>query len=298
MPPSSDQPNHASSDRTNGLFSSRFLEDDGLDDAPSGSLSAFIAERLKTRGQEAQDEGTASNDAAPIPLPFEPSGPSGAKASQNQAKSKGPTGMVLRHLDSQLVNAHLEQYLPTASTRYYLMRERLFKELEALDGELYQLKKLNIPEDQKKIETLETRVTFLKEKLKGLDIVLSEMNPFQGVYHWVQQFSKAAPIAQKGSRSLWAWIPNATRAMADEMSQINTELQTLESILSEQLHDPCFTPDQLGQLINNYDRYLKQTEKLIAQHQSRTSLHSRLNTALARWYRKWFELTPTAPQSE
>lgn len=286
MPPSSDQPNNSSLDRTNGLFSSRFLEDEGLDDAPSGSLSAFIAERLKTRGQEALSE----NESEPLPIPFEPTTKATTSNSSNKPKSKGPTGMVLRHLDSQLVNAHLEQYLPTASTRYYLMRERLFKELEALDGELYQLKKLNIPEDQQKIETLETRVTFLKEKLKGLDIVLSEMNPFQGVYHWVQQLSKTAPVSKKGARSLWAWIPNATRAMADEMSQINTELQTLESILSEQLHDPCFTPDQLGQLINNYDRYLKQTEKLIAQHQSQTSLHTKLNTALARWYRAWFTL--------
>jgi predicted nucleic acid-binding Zn-ribbon protein len=216
---------------------------------------------------------------------------SDAAEAYSHAQSPQYQGRVLHHLDSQLANSQLERYLPTPSTRYQMMRDRILKELTELENDLVQYRQLQGWEYDTKIEALEERLSLLRHKLQLVDDKLSEINPFQSMYTTLARLKPGAASAEakrKPKRGPWAFIPNPNRDICNEVAEINLELETLQHIMEEQLHDPCFTADQIGRLVNQYDLNLRKAEKMIAKLKSRRSLTEKLNTKLNDFYRSLY----------
>jgi hypothetical protein len=243
-----------------------FNQEDESEDV--GSLSDYISKHLQKRSSPELD-GSGQN----------------AQQSFWQHETLNPhytaypenTGRTLHHLDSQLVNSHLERYLPTPSTRYQMMRERLGKELEEIYSELNSYRHIKGHEYESKIQALEERASLLKRKIFELDRKISTLNPFQNMYRNLQKLAPKGPQnkAQKPkftTTGLWTFIPNSHRQLREEVSAANEELRSLHHILQEQLHDPCFSPQMMGRLVNQYDAELKKAEKLMEQLRNRKSL--------------------------
>jgi hypothetical protein len=242
-----------------------------------GSLSDYIARHLQKRNTPQLEK---SQESMPQLAPQGDSYPS--------SKRTG-SGMVLHHLDTQLVGDHLEQYLPTPSTRYHMIRERLGNELKEIYQELNQYRQFSGNEYQDKIDAREKRASLLQRKIFELDLKISKLNPFQSMYKTLQMFAmKAAPeIFPPGKSSGWTIIPNRDR-LQDEVASINQQLQSLQHILEEQLHDPSFTAQQLGRLINQYDINLKKAEKLTEELRNRKSFGAQLGDKITGWYRSFY----------
>ena len=71
------------------------------------------------------------------------------------------------------------------------------------------------------------------------------------------------------------------------MIQTNQEIQAVRNILDEQLHDPMFTAQHLGELVNQYDHLIKHAEALASQLKSRQGWRDTLNDKLQRTIRRF-----------
>ncbi len=260
----------------------------GDDDANEvGSLSDYISKHLKNRS-ESQD----STDEKGPKKREEPIWQSEGFKPLNQESQFKQNGMILHHLDSQLTNSHMERYLPTASTRYHLARERISNELRSIYEALDHYRQFEGPEYQPKIKAFESRVKLLQHKLIDVDKKISKLNPFQSVYNALQRTFKSNPNEhplKAKQEDFWAFIPNPNQKTRDKVIAINNELESLQQVLEEQLHDPCFTAEQLGRLINQYDANLKKAEKLTAYLRTHQSLGEKFNQKLAEWYRSIYQ---------
>lgn len=253
-----------------------YFEDE--ESTPLGSLSDYISKRLQNR---AVPDLEASDKTSPETFLNSP-------AANYPPSSQVPDkGMVLHHLDSQLANSHLERFLPTPSTRYQTIRSRVSEELEGIYHELNRYRQFHGSEYKAKIEALEARATLLQRKIFELDLKIAKLNPFQSVYTSLNRFSVGFQKhpAQTG---FWAIIPNQHRSLKDEVSAVSQDLESIQHILEEQLHDPSLTPQQLSRLVNEYDIQLRKAERLMEQLRSQKSLTARLNDKLTGWYKSFY----------
>ncbi len=238
-----------------------------------GSLSDFIAERLHKRGQSVKQQPTETFVSSETYLP-------------QTANQFNKSGAILHHLDSQLVNNHLERYLPNPATRLHLSKERLEQELKHIYDELWQYRQFAGNEYQSKIEALESRVRFLQRKIFDLDQKIAKLNPFQNMVSKLKNLvSNSDPETGEPKNGSWTFITNPQGQVRNEVGNLNQELQSMQSILSEQLHDPCFTPDQLGRLISQYDANLAKAERLMEELKKRKTLSARVTEAWDSWFR-------------
>lgn len=259
----------------NNPFMTPEHEDNTPDTPGVESLSEYISKHLQKRMAPEQ----RSEEAPPSQPLFRHETPtSGGKS------NAAPSGMILHHLDSQLANGHLERYLPTAATRYHLARERISDELNAVYEALKHYRQFHGSEYDDKIEALEQRATLLKRKLFELERSIAKLNPFQSMYSALQKFPLKPPgMAPKNG---WMLIPNPQQELRNEVIHLSQELEAIQTLLEDQLHDPALTPQQLGRLINEYDINLRKAEKLMDELKNRKSLTSRLGETFSQWYGK------------
>lgn len=257
-----------------------FATEDESESPDVGSLSDYISKHLQKRAKSEQSAPRPENRSAflqpdSMPHPHYTAYPEHA-------------GRVLHHLDSQLVNSHLERYLPTPSTRYHMTRERLEHELQEIYMELEQYRHLKGSEHEPKVQALEERANMLKRKIFDLDRKISSLNPFQSFYRNLQKLAlpkSADNPPKKPLPDVWRFIPNPNREIRNEVQAINQELQSLQHILEEQLHDPCFSPQMMGRIVNQYDAELKRAEKLMEALRNRKSLGQRMGDTLQGWWK-------------
>ncbi len=147
----------------------------------TNSLSDYIARHLREKD---------------LPLPKKmPESRKNFIGSQEKAYNKlhspeyGNKGMFLHHYDTQLVNGHLERFLPTPSTRFQLSRERLHNELRRIYEDLHQFHQLNGEEYKARIEALEQRANLIQRKILDLDLKLADINPFQSMYKNIKKLT-------------------------------------------------------------------------------------------------------------
>lgn len=243
------------------------------------SLSDYIAQHLQSKKSAFLEKSESF-----------PPGLSWQQSAYNafQSPDSDSNGMVLHHLDTQLVSNHLERYLPTQSTRVHIMRERLDKDLKAIYAELNQYRQFQGTEYQQKIEALEKRANLLQRKIFDLDLQISKLNPLQSVYKTLQKFGykpRKSPASPKSE--YWEIFPNR-KQLRNEASAINGQLQSLQHILENRLHEATFTADQLSRLINQYDFNLRKAEKLMSQLRKRSSIGALLGDKIHGWYSSFY----------
>lgn len=191
-------------------------------------------------------------------------------------------GLRLNKMDAQLVHTHLEQYLPTPSTRFQLMRDRLNKELRDVYIEIERYKALPAKIYAPKIQGLEERAALLRQQILTVDRQLHGLNPFQGVVVGLESIGNWFK-PKNWCKNLWNQDP-----LKADMIQTNQEIQAVRNILDEQLHDPMFTAQHLGELVNQYDHLIKHAEALASQLKSRQGWRDTLNDKLQRTIRRYY----------
>ncbi len=246
---------------------------------PSGSLSDYIAKHLMNR-DESLDKIVEQNEPQADLYSIIPNSFYNA-VNQNAAQQ---TGRVLNQVDSQLANSQMERYLPTPTTRYQMMKSRITKELEVLHRELSGYKHLDGAEYYSKIQALETRIQLLEARLKEADQNLSSLNPFQSLYQNVKKQTDELTKPKENTKTpqigFWKFVPNQKREVREEIAYVQSELSSLQKLMADHLDDPCFTPQQLSRLINQYDANLRKAERLMATLKEKQSLA----TAVSQWY--------------
>jgi hypothetical protein len=247
--------------------SSRKLFHNSEEEAPLGSLSDYIAKHLKEKGESSGLEvpETATENY------FEPPKDDNTYTEEGEQQ----VGYILHHLDSQLISEHLEKYVPSPATRFHMTRERVGHELEALEAELLQYKKLGGKEYLARIEALEHRKALLIDKMRQLDEKLNDINPFRNMVQKLNTFGfkeTETPHRTPRPSNPWRFIPSKRNKLTQEVSNMNGELESLQHILEEQLHDPNFSSLQMGRLINQYDAQLRRTERVMTELQSQRNI--------------------------
>ncbi|MCA9798972.1 MAG: hypothetical protein KC474_05430 [Cyanobacteria bacterium HKST-UBA04] len=191
-------------------------------------------------------------------------------------------GFRLNNTDNKLATSHLEQYIPTAATRYQLMRDRLNKDLTAVCIEIDRYRKLPGFEYRNKVEALEARASLLRRQIIEIDRHLMGITPFQKVFNQLEALSRF--FKQSGGLMTLLQRDPEKRAAA----RAAEEVTGLQEILESHLHDPLFSAEQLGELVNRYDKSLKRAEALAQKLNERKGLREKLNLWLHRVINRYY----------
>jgi hypothetical protein len=243
-----------------------------------GSLSEYISKHLQKRGQEQSGSSDSQKPKKKV-----------VKLVPNETyplSNQPPTnvrGLVLHHLDTQLADGCMERYLPLASTRYHLTRERVYKELQVLYEDLNRFRQFPGLEYYAKIEALERRVAFLQRRIVELDKEIVKLNPFSGLYNGLIQLSFNSSNLFASASKGWQFISNHKKPLKMEVSEANQELKSIHQMLKEQFLDPSFSPQQLGLLISQYDAQLAKAERLSEKLKQEKGLGERLKANIKAW---------------
>jgi predicted nucleic acid-binding Zn-ribbon protein len=264
--------------------SQQIFQVDKKSSSSSSGLSRYIQERLQQGSLESQPEQAVAASETKAEFLWQ------AEAAYDPEQQNNPSescGLILHHMDSQLVHDHLDRYLPSATTRLYVMRDRLLNERKMLLEELNRYKRFQGKEYYSKINALQTRVALLEAKVDQIDERLKQINPFQGMYHFFQKFfAKPQAEFQQPDANPWKFIPNP-KQVTHQVADLNHELQSLQTLLEDHLHDPGFTPQQLGRLVNQYDYNLKQAERMIEELKQRKTLADHLQAKMISLYHRF-----------
>lgn len=271
---------------SNGEKPLQIFSDNDLSDEGVGTLSDYIAQHLKKRQQsESGADKLDTEDTSPAQQ--YPTLPSLSNVNMPAETGSRREGLVLHHLDSELINDHIDSFMPNSVQRFYAMRDRLASEITAIENEIKQYEQFTGPEYRPKIEAMQNRKEMLVYKLALVDEKIQSLNPFEQIAHQMQRFGLGqAPKNSEQAREFapWRLIPNRQNQITEQMSQFNTQMKTLKDILDAQLHDPNFSADQLGRLVSQYDTLVHQADKLASELSGRKSLREKLNQHLDKIY--------------
>ncbi len=199
--------------------------------------------------------------------------PSANSKMRQELSENAPAGQFLNSLDVELA-AGLEQYLPTPMFRLRVVKKRLDGEIQELRMLLNKYNRLPNPSlDMKdRIVSAKHRLRVLENHERKVAQQLAKALPFG---FWLHQFSQ-------GSRSmsgfLWGWVPSLQNILIQLMygkSYLSVEaasddLRNLQDLYTRRLNDTTASSAELGQILNRYEKTLRQAEQQ-AQNLSRRS---------------------------
>lgn len=134
-------------------------------------------------------------------------------------------------MDSQLVKDHLERYLPTPATRFQMMRERIYNEVQMLRSDIEEYQKLPGNDYTAKKEAMQERLALLEQQLKLLNIKVGEINPFLNIMQKVQKLQTriTGPVSTASNKPK-PWFRNPD-PYCQALSDANGHLDSLQRLL-------------------------------------------------------------------
>ncbi|HEY9746122.1 MAG TPA: hypothetical protein V6C99_07895 [Oculatellaceae cyanobacterium] len=239
------------SDKNQALF-----KQEPSDGEPRISLRDYIARHMNGERSEEAPSPSPSNTGFSFT-------PSRLRAFNPPLESSGPAGQRLNQLDVEM-GAGLEQYLPTPLFRLRVAKKRVSDEINDLRARINKYERLpdSTPDLKKRISALKEHLLTLERHQIQIDEELSEylsgsskfLGLIQQSLNWRGQFAAFG-------RTVYGWLTSLIYGSAYRtVAQANAELHMLQELFAERLQDQE-TPDvELGQLLNRYEKTLRQVE--------------------------------------
>jgi hypothetical protein len=160
-------------------------------------------------------------------------------------------------------------------------REKVLAELQKLNTEKQTQLTLNTQESTEKIAIIEQKKTVLRQKMKTIDEQLEELNPFHSM---VKLFLKSEAAANE-TTTHWDWLGGGLQKLRnrfshEEIAETSQSLRTIQNTVSSHLHDPQFSSQELGELINAFEIQAAQAEKMAHALKHKTSIKAFIQSKL------------------
>jgi hypothetical protein len=217
-------------------------------------------------------------------------------------------GQRLNQLDCEL-GAALEQYLPTPSFRLKMTHNRLQQDIAALEAKLELYHEVDAaPSEavQQQHQVLMRRLAFLRNRQEDvhtqLQQTLAALPPLermktrclqwlrQGMRHWQAWFSSEAVAgpapATHEARASFSPAVLARNPFQQRLVALNHQLDALQGLMREQLRQgqgAGSNPEALSTLLAQYEKQVREGEKLRRVLLGRQNAYQRLNAACRQW---------------
>jgi hypothetical protein len=238
------------------------------------SLQQYISQHIEK--QSAEQESASS----------EP----GSVSGQFETVFSGKKGIQLNNIDTQTPKG-IEQLLPSPWFRLNITRERLARDIQTLESRINQYKQVEAQTTDlvERTQMLERRLHMLQRQeaqvAYEMDYLMTKGPLSLRITQGVNNFKQKA--LQAGHNTL-AWVsPSALIKRANPASEVlaeyNRHLVGLKDVLAEH---PAPNASEIGDLINEYDRMLRQVETLADAIRNRPSFWYVCRANVQKWQRQ------------